>query len=320
MKSQNLLVAYVRSASQAAACQAAGRNYYDAYWEEIAAELGVAAACYESVAACCGALEKHKVVFLGDVSVSAAEKERLQKFCADGGVVIGALTEGMDDLFGVEGVCVHPEADDEYTIQAYAGWDEAAAGYLPPTLRKNITLPVISRYRECRPAEDVDSLLFFLPPTSFAISGGRNSGVPLLTVRRIGKGRAYYFAFSLTQTLCNLHQGRSADRDWDGDGFYRTGDQITLTQCHDLSVPYGDLYNAEDSSLHTISYVLMQFVQNTVNLFEQTRSQSGELERQVNTNSLKMAITTISILPIACVYPFLQKYFVKGIMIGAVKG
>lgn len=242
MKSQNLLVAYVRSASQAAACQAAGRNYYDAYWEEIAAELGVAAACYESVAACCGALERHKVVFLGDVSVSAAEKERLQKFCADGGAVIGALTEGMDDLFGVEGVCVHPEADDEYTIQAYAGWDEAAAGYLPPTLRKNITLPVISRYRECRPAEDVDSLLFFLPPTSFAISGGRNSGAPLLTVRRIGKGRAYYFAFSLTQTLCNLHQGRPADRDWDGDGFYRTGDQITLTQCHDLSVPYGDLY------------------------------------------------------------------------------
>ncbi len=80
------------------------------------------------------------------------------------------------------------------------------------------------------------------------------------------------------------------------------------------------LYNAEDSSLHTISYVLMQFVQNTVNLFEQTKNQSGDLERQVNTNSLKMAITTISILPIAFVYPFLQKYFVKGIMIGAIKG
>jgi len=28
----------------------------------------------------------------------------------------------------------------------------------------------------------------------------------------------------------------------------------------------------------------------------------------------------ISTLPIICVYPFVQKYFVKGVMIGAIKG
>jgi len=36
--------------------------------------------------------------------------------------------------------------------------------------------------------------------------------------------------------------------------------------------------------------------------------------------SLKLALTVISIGPIVLLYPFLQKYFVKGIMIGAVKG
>jgi putative aldouronate transport system permease protein len=36
--------------------------------------------------------------------------------------------------------------------------------------------------------------------------------------------------------------------------------------------------------------------------------------------SIKAAILLIVTLPILCVYPFLQKYFVKGIMIGAVKG
>jgi putative aldouronate transport system permease protein len=36
--------------------------------------------------------------------------------------------------------------------------------------------------------------------------------------------------------------------------------------------------------------------------------------------SIKAAILMVVILPIVCVYPFLQKYFVKGIMIGAVKG
>lgn len=40
----------------------------------------------------------------------------------------------------------------------------------------------------------------------------------------------------------------------------------------------------------------------------------------VTSDSLKLATMFVSVLPIACVYPFLQKYFVKGIMIGAVKG
>ncbi len=36
--------------------------------------------------------------------------------------------------------------------------------------------------------------------------------------------------------------------------------------------------------------------------------------------SIKMAVIVISTVPIMCVYPFLQKYFVKGVMVGALKG
>lgn len=39
-----------------------------------------------------------------------------------------------------------------------------------------------------------------------------------------------------------------------------------------------------------------------------------------STTSIRMAVTVISVLPILCVYPFLQKYFVKGVYVGAVKG
>lgn len=36
--------------------------------------------------------------------------------------------------------------------------------------------------------------------------------------------------------------------------------------------------------------------------------------------TIKYAVIIISTIPILCVYPFLQKYFVKGVMVGAVKG
>lgn len=36
--------------------------------------------------------------------------------------------------------------------------------------------------------------------------------------------------------------------------------------------------------------------------------------------SIKYAVIVVATLPILCVYPFLQKYFIKGVMIGAVKG
>lgn len=36
--------------------------------------------------------------------------------------------------------------------------------------------------------------------------------------------------------------------------------------------------------------------------------------------SVQNAVVVVSTLPIVLLYPFLQKYFIKGIMIGSVKG
>ncbi len=44
------------------------------------------------------------------------------------------------------------------------------------------------------------------------------------------------------------------------------------------------------------------------------------LGTQVMTQSLKMATVAVSTVPILIVYPWLQKYFVKGVMVGSVKG
>lgn len=43
------------------------------------------------------------------------------------------------------------------------------------------------------------------------------------------------------------------------------------------------------------------------------------LEDRSFTNGIKMAAVVVSMLPIMCVYPFLQKHFAKGVMVGAIK-
>jgi putative aldouronate transport system permease protein len=42
--------------------------------------------------------------------------------------------------------------------------------------------------------------------------------------------------------------------------------------------------------------------------------------RNVTSETVKLATMVVTTLPIVCIYPFLQKYFVKGMMLGAVKG
>jgi putative aldouronate transport system permease protein len=45
-----------------------------------------------------------------------------------------------------------------------------------------------------------------------------------------------------------------------------------------------------------------------------------QVVRNISSRTVKGAAVIITITPILCVYPFLQKYFTKGMMIGAIKG
>ena len=47
---------------------------------------------------------------------------------------------------------------------------------------------------------------------------------------------------------------------------------------------------------------------------------AGASELEYVGETIKYAVIIISTLPILCVYPFIQKYFAKGVMVGAVKG
>ncbi|WP_334077896.1 carbohydrate ABC transporter permease [Paenibacillus sanfengchensis] len=80
------------------------------------------------------------------------------------------------------------------------------------------------------------------------------------------------------------------------------------------------LFNGSNDSLTTLQYELMKVLQSTTTNANNVRGDNmNQLMAQVSPDSVKMAITIIATVPILVVYPFLQKYFVKGMTLGAVK-
>ena len=75
------------------------------------------------------------------------------------------------------------------------------------------------------------------------------------------------------------------------------------------------------SSLWPVQTVLQQMLSKAMASREVT-TVSQAIAQNTNTvtsDSLKMAAVVVTTVPILCVYPFIQKYFAKGAMIGAVK-
>ncbi|MEK3725168.1 carbohydrate ABC transporter permease [Paenibacillus sp. FSL H8-0034] len=74
-----------------------------------------------------------------------------------------------------------------------------------------------------------------------------------------------------------------------------------------------------DSSKHNLSVLVQQMIQSQSLMQEMTNVQP-DMAASLTPEGLKAAGVMVLTLPMLIVYPFLQKYFVKGVMIGAVKG
>lgn len=125
----------------------------------------------------------------------------------------------------------------------------------------------------------------------------------------------------------------------DGAGEFRTWWQIVMPLCKPtlavvgLFVAVGSwnswldtlLYNSGDPALTTLQYELQKLLANSMNAGVNAANAGGNAAAahggQITTPiALRSAIAMVAAVPILFVYPFLQKHFVSGLMIGSVKG
>ncbi|MGI6653691.1 MAG: carbohydrate ABC transporter permease [Christensenellales bacterium] len=83
------------------------------------------------------------------------------------------------------------------------------------------------------------------------------------------------------------------------------------------------IYTFSERNLTTLQYTLYIYL-NEAELLVRQLEESASLEVDataiVTPKGIRMTVTMITVLPVLCVYPFLQRFFIKGIAIGAVKG
>lgn len=146
-------------------------------------------------------------------------------------------------------------------------------------------------------------------------------------------GMVSAFNMIVIRTFMNgIPESLAESAEVDGAGHMRIFIQIILPLCKPvlatiaLFIAVGQwnswfdamLYNSFNENLTTLQYELMK-------LLSSVSSQSGNIDALKNTGSMvtpmsvRAATTIVTSIPIICLYPFLQRYFVAGLTIGGVK-
>lgn len=75
----------------------------------------------------------------------------------------------------------------------------------------------------------------------------------------------------------------------------------------------------QDPSMHPLALLLRRLVIDNAVTFGDPLGFAARAANPLHDRSLQLATVTVATFPVLCVYPFLQRYFTKGIMLGAVK-
>lgn len=80
------------------------------------------------------------------------------------------------------------------------------------------------------------------------------------------------------------------------------------------------LYYVDSERYYSIQLLLMKIMNNIQSLKTSSSLSLSGAVAEVPGTSVRMAMAVVGVLPILIVYPFVQKYLIKGVVVGAVKG
>ena len=80
------------------------------------------------------------------------------------------------------------------------------------------------------------------------------------------------------------------------------------------------LYYITDDSLYTLQAILNNIITSITFLQSSTMGSVASAVAAMPSTGIRMAIAVVGVIPVLVIYPFFQKYFVKGIVVGGVKG
>ena len=81
------------------------------------------------------------------------------------------------------------------------------------------------------------------------------------------------------------------------------------------------LYYVTDAKLYPLQNLLIRIMNNIQFLKVSTNVQLlGTMNIELPGSSVRMAMAVIGIIPVLIIFPFVQKYFIKGVVLGAIKG
>lgn len=121
----------------------------------------------------------------------------------------------------------------------------------------------------------------------------------------------------------------------DGASEFRIFGQVALPLCKPIIATIGlfiglgywndwmnGLYYVTDSKLFSVQQLLNNMIKNIEFLSKNANSNINvsSISGGIPQETVRMAIAIVGLLPILVVFPFMQKYFIKGIAVGAVKG
>lgn len=79
------------------------------------------------------------------------------------------------------------------------------------------------------------------------------------------------------------------------------------------------LYNRMSTQYTTLQYELMKLLSSVTNQSSSSAATMQNVNSSVTPTSIRAAASIITMVPIVCLYPFLQRYFMAGMTLGAVK-